>query len=176
MQPHGDNTNQTAPGGAATQDVVGQAQQVAGQATDQAQQKTGELADQLKQQASVHLSNQVDVAADRLGSVSQALQAVSGQLRQQDQPLLAEYAGRTAEQVQRAADHLRGKDITQVVDEAEQFARSNPAVFLAGAFGVGLLAARFLKSSGQGARAEAAGPPAVPALPSAAADGGPATV
>jgi hypothetical protein len=146
---------------AGAQDVAGQAQQMAGQVADQAQQKTGQMAEQIKQQASSRLSGQVDRAAEGLGNLSQALLSVSGQLRQQDQALVAEYTSRTAEQVQRAASYLRGKDVDQLVDEAERFARRQPVVFVSGAFALGLVAARFLKSSGQRAgpdAAQAAGP------------------
>src|ERR671932_770671 len=122
---------------AGTQDVAGQAQQVAAQVADQAQAKTGQVAQQIKQQASARLSGQIDRAPEGLGNLSQALLSVSGQLRQQDQALVAEYTTRTAEQVQRAASYLRGKDIDQLVDEAEGFARRQPVVFLAGGFGVG---------------------------------------
>ena len=142
--------------GAGTQDVVGQAQQVAGQVADRAQQQTGQVAGQIKQQASSRLSGQIDRAAEGLGNLSQALLSMSGQLRQQDQALVAEYTSRTAEQVQRAASYLRGKDVDQLVDEAEQFARRQPVVFISGAFALGLVAARFLKSSGQRAGPDAA--------------------
>ena len=141
---------------AGTPDVAGQAQQLAGQVADQAQQQTGQVAEQIKQQASSRLSGQIDRAAEGLGNLSQALLSMSGQLRQQDQARVAAYTSRTAEQVQRAASYLRGKDIDQLVDEAEGFARRQPVVFLAGAFGLGVVAARFLKSSGQRAGPDAA--------------------
>jgi hypothetical protein len=69
---------------AGTQDVAGQAQQMAAQVADQAQAKTGQVAQQIKQQASSRLSGQIDRAAEGLGNLSQALLSVSGQLRQQD--------------------------------------------------------------------------------------------
>jgi hypothetical protein len=147
---------------AGTQEVAGQAQQMAGQVADEAEAKTGQVAEQLKQQASSRLSSQIDRAAEGLGSLSQALLSVSGQLRQQDKALVAEYTTRSAEQVQRAASYLRGKDVDQLVDEAEDFARRQPVVFVSGAFALGLVAARFLKSSGQrtGPDVAQAGPPA----------------
>lgn len=152
--------------GAGTQDMVGQAQQVAGQVAEQAQAKTGQVAEQIKQQASSRLSGQIDRAAEGLGNLSQALLGVSGQLRQQDQALVAEYTTRTAEQVQRAARYLRGKDLDQLVDEAERFARRQPVVFVSGAFALGLVAARFLKSSGQ--RTAPAPAPVLAATPASA--------
>ena len=42
--------------------------------------------------------------------------------------------------------YLRGKDFDRMVDDLEGFARRQPALFLGGAFMLGLLAARFLKS------------------------------
>ena len=148
---------------AGAQGAVDQAQQMVDQVTNQAQQTTGQVAEQVKQQAAAHVSSRIDQAADGLGSVTQALQAVSGQLRQQEQPLLAECADRVAEQVQRAAGYLQGKNLDQLVNDVEQFARQQPAVFVAGAFTLGLLAARFLKSSG------AATPPDQLMLPSSQA-------
>jgi hypothetical protein len=160
-RPAGSSAAQGSPTGAGTQDVVGQSQQTARQVADQAQDKTGQVAQQVKQQASSRLSGQIDRAAEGLGAVSQTLQDLSGQLRGQNQTMLGDYTDGAAEQVQRVAGYLRGKDLDELVAETERFARRQPVVFVAGAFGLGLVVARFLKSSGQGA----GGQTTQPALP-----------
>jgi hypothetical protein len=43
--------------------------------------------------------------------------------------------------------YLEARDIQDLVGEAESLARRSPALFLGGAFTLGVLAARFLKSS-----------------------------
>jgi hypothetical protein len=49
--------------------------------------------------------------------------------------------------VERVANYLRERDFHQLVNDAEDFARRSPAVFLGSAFVLGLAASRFLKSS-----------------------------
>lgn len=45
---------------------------------------------------------------------------------------------------------MRERDANELIGEAENLARSRPAVFLGGAFVLGVAAARFLKSSSSG--------------------------
>jgi len=132
-----------------TQEVRDQAQQKTGEVIDQAKAKTGEVVGQVQQQAKSQLSIQKDRAAEGLGSVSQALRQTGDQLRQGDNAPVAQYTDKVAEQVDRVSTFLRERDINQIVNEVEHYARRQPAVFLGGAFALGLLAARFLKSSGQ---------------------------
>jgi hypothetical protein len=74
--------------------------------------------------------------------------------------MLATGADRLAETTERLATNLEGKDLDQIVDEVEQFARRQTALFLGGAFALGLVAARFLKSSsGSRARSMYTSPP-----------------
>ena len=48
------------------------------------------------------------------------------------------------------ADYVQRADVREMMNEVEDFARRRPAVFIGSAFAVGLLAARFLKSSREG--------------------------
>ncbi len=59
----------------------------------------------------------------------------------------AQYADRAADQIQRVSGYLGGRDISQIADEAEDWARREPVLALGGAFVLGVLAARFIKSS-----------------------------
>jgi len=132
------------------QKVVEQARQAAEPVVGQAQEKAGQLLDQVTTQASSRLGGQIGRGSELLSTMSHAVHSMSDQLREQDQPMLAGVADQAAVRVQRAANYLRGKDVDQLVAETERFARRQPVVFLGGAFVVGLLAARFLKSSGSG--------------------------
>ena len=51
--------------------------------------------------------------------------------------------------LRRMSDTLRGKDLDQIVRDAETFARQRPAAFIGAAAIAGFLAVRFLKSSSQ---------------------------
>jgi hypothetical protein len=139
--------------GATGGDAVQQAKDKAGEVVDQAQQKTGEVVDQAKQQAASQLSVQKDRAAEGLGSVADALRQTSQQLQQQQAAgPIGDYAARAADQIDRFSTYLQHRDVNQIVGEVERFARREPVLFLGGAFALGALAARFLKSSSDQAR------------------------
>jgi hypothetical protein len=60
--------------------------------------------------------------------------------------LTARYGDSLAQQVEQVSHYLEQKDLRELVRDVEVFARRNPAVFIGGAFALGMLAARFLKS------------------------------
>jgi hypothetical protein len=136
-------------GGTKGEDVVQQTQEKAGQVADQAQQMAGQVVDQAKQQATSQLDARKNQAVDSLGTVAQALRQTGQQLRQNDQGMIAQYADKAAERVEQFTGQLRNKDVQTVVRDVERYARQQPAVFLGGAFVLGLLGARFLKSTAQ---------------------------
>ena len=59
------------------------------------------------------------------------------------------YVDQAADQVERLSEYVRERDVVQIAGDVEKFARREPALFLGGAFVLGLCAARFLKSSAQ---------------------------
>jgi hypothetical protein len=61
--------------------------------------------------------------------------------------LTARYSGTAANQIEKAARYFERHDVRAMMRDAEGFARRNPAIFLGAAFALGMLAARFLKSS-----------------------------
>jgi len=130
-------------------DVKQEVQDTAGQVIGQAQETVGKVVDQVKGSASSQLSNQKDRVAETIGSVAQVIRSASEGLQNQDQWSLAEYTDNAATRAEQLSDYLRNRDLREISIQVEHFARRQPTLFLAGAFGVGLLAARFLKSSAQ---------------------------
>jgi len=137
----------TTPATGTTRDMANQAKETAGQVAADAQQAAGQVVDQARQQVSSRLAGQKDRAAEGLTSVAQALRQTGQQLRDQDQQGVTGYIENAASQVERVSNYLRQNDLGQLVDDVEGFARRQPALFLGGAFVLGLLGARFLKSS-----------------------------
>jgi len=131
----------------ATREVTGQVKETVGQVADQAQQAAGQVIDQARQQVSSRLAGQKDRAAEGLTSVAHALRQTSQQLREQDQQTVTGYIESAASQVERVSNYLRQNDLGGLIDDVEHFARRQPALFLGGTFVLGLLGARFLKSS-----------------------------
>jgi hypothetical protein len=115
---------------------------------DQAKETISNVASQAGSKVASRLDMQKDRAADGLGSVAQTLRQTSDQLRDQDKgAAFQEYIASAADQVDRLSGFLRSTNVNQMINQVEQFARRQPALFLGGAFALGLIATRFLKSS-----------------------------
>lgn len=86
-------------------------------------------------------------AALTLSSVASTLLNSSSQLKDEQQAMAGEYVGKAAEQIDRLAQYIQNADPGQLADEVQRFARRRPAVFIGAAFALGVIGARFLKSS-----------------------------
>lgn len=135
------------PGMSGSTSVTEQAKQATGQVAEQVKETTGQVADLAREQVSTRLSGQKDRAAEGLTSVADALRQTGQQLRGQDQQMVTDYIDSAAQQVERISNYLRQNDLGRLVDDIEGLARRQPGLFLGGAFALGLLGARFLKSS-----------------------------
>jgi exonuclease VII large subunit len=115
----------------------------------QTQQQASQLMDKAQAQAKSRLTTQKHQATQGLQSLAQTLDQTSQQLQQQGQDSLAQYATKAGDQVEQLTHYLQQRDINELMDEAQDYARGHPISFLAGAFALGFTAARFLKSSSQ---------------------------
>lgn len=122
-----------------------------GGAVEQAKARVEQIADKAQQQASEKarsaLAQGKARAADTLSGVASSLLLSSQQLREQNHDSVSRYIERAATQLDHAAHYLQTAEPGELVDRVESFARRQPALFIGGAFALGLLGARFLKSS-----------------------------
>jgi hypothetical protein len=102
---------------------------------------------QARDRATSSLSESRHEAADRIGGIAGAFRSTSNHLRAENQPGVAKLTDSLAEQVERLSSYLRDRDLRSVRDDLENLARRQPAIALGAALAVGLLGARFLKSS-----------------------------
>ena len=105
------------------------------------------VAERVRDTATAQLSTQKTRATEQLGSIAQAVRQTSQPLRDNQQDAIAQFVEKAADQIERFSSQLRDKDIPELLDDAQRFARRQPAVFIGGAFALGIVAARFLKSS-----------------------------
>ena len=110
------------------------------------------MVDRVKDTAAAQLTTQKMRATEALGSVAAAIRQSSQPLRDNNQAMLADYAGKAADQLEQFSARLRERDLTELMDDAKRFARRQPALFVGIAFAAGVIAARFLKSSPDGQR------------------------
>ena len=118
---------------------------------NQAGVSTG-MVDRARQTAAAQLTTQKSRAAEALGSVAAALRQSSQPLRDNNQVTLADYAGKAADQLEQLSSRFRERDLTELMNDVNRFARRQPALFVGAAFAAGVLATRFLKSSPDGQR------------------------
>jgi hypothetical protein len=91
-------------------------------------------------------------ASDTLGDFAGAVRGMTQPLRDGGQTQIADYVNKAADGIERWASELRQQDLEDAMRAVQQFARRQPAMFLGLAFGAGLVAARFLKSSSETGR------------------------
>ena len=109
--------------------------------------QSGGLVGKVREQATSQLNTQKDRATEGLGSVAHAVRETTQRLRDEKHDTVARYAEQAADQIERFSERLRNKDVGELVSDAQQLARRQPALFVGGAFALGLLGARFMKSS-----------------------------
>lgn len=105
------------------------------------------LVDQVRQRATAGLESQKQRATEGLGRVAQAVRGTGDQLRGQEHSSFAEYVDKAAEQIERVSRRIEEKEVGELVDDVRRAARRHTAAVAGSAFVLGLLTARFLKSS-----------------------------
>jgi len=103
---------------------------------------------ELTQKAEDSAENAKSRMADQVRAIAGAMRSASDELRKNDQAGFAQAAQKLEQKVEQAAEFLRNKSPREMRDDLETAARREPIWFLGGAFMLGLLAARFLKSTG----------------------------
>ena len=101
----------------------------------------------VREQATSQLNTQKDKATEGVASVAHAVRDTTQRLREEKHDTVARYVEQAADQVERFSERLKNKDVGELLNDAQRLARRQPALFVGGAFAVGLLGARFLKSS-----------------------------
>ena len=125
---------------------------IGGNGTGQAAEvksKVKEVAMSARERATERLEERVDAqkgrATHQLTDLSRSLRMASDNLPGDNG--VGRYMELAASQVDNLASFLDNADVAELVDDVEAFARRQPAAFLGGAFALGILGARFLKSS-----------------------------
>ena len=138
------------------QQIKGDVQAQATEIASEAKQQAGEMIGQAKEQAANAFTQQREQAVSGLGSLADALRNTAQSMKESNdgaQAGIAQFVDDAAERLSQSADFLRDKDASQLLHDAQEFARKQPLAFVGAAFGVGIIAARLLKGSGSGSQA-----------------------
>lgn len=138
--------------------VVDKAQVLANQASEEAKQKVTETTAVAKEQAkrvvtqvgeqakSTVEARKSDVAHE-LGSVADVVRQTSYEAGIGTSPAIVDYGQRIADQIEGISSYLDAHGVEDILWDVQDFGRRQPAVYLGGAFMLGLIAGRFLRSS-----------------------------
>jgi len=117
-----------------------------------AKSTAGELAGAAKDVAVTRVQGLFDsnkeAAISQIGAVAHALRNASSELEGRQEPL-ARAARRAADTIESFSQSIEQRDLSDVLESAQDYARRQPALFFGGAVLLGLAAARFLKASGE---------------------------
>lgn len=102
----------------------------------------------IQQKVTSRVDEHKNRAADGLGGIADVIRSASDDLRVENETL-ASYVDAAGDQMRRLADQIRERGVADMMDDVHQFARRRPALFIGGAFVLGIGLARFLKSSAE---------------------------
>ena len=138
--------------------IKGSRGETAGQQAGSAREQIREVKDQVVGQARTSLQQARDRASSSLveskaqiagqfGGMADALRRTTEHLRSEDQQRIAGLTESVARQMDQVAAYLWNKDGRAMRADLENLARRQPAIVLGGALVLGLIGARFLKST-----------------------------
>jgi hypothetical protein len=124
-------------------------------ALGQAKEKGGAVASQAygfaTQKATEAIEDKKANLTEGLSSVAETIRQIGENLTGSAEPtgvsnIAAQYTNTAADKVEQLTGYLERRDFKGLVRDLEDLAHKNPAIFLGGAFALGILAARFFKS------------------------------
>lgn len=133
---------------------TGAAGNTSGGATETVGAVTTQAVGQVKEKAASVIDEQKGNLASGISSVADSIRQIGENIGGKDDnnqiaALAGKYGDTLAGQVEKFSSYIEDRELKELVRDVEQFAKRNPALFVGGAFMLGILAARFLKSSGQ---------------------------
>jgi hypothetical protein len=127
--------------------------QAGGEGRTGVREKIGEqartAARQAREKAGNAFAERKTEVAGQVSSVADAVRNSSSQLRGSGHDQIAGITESIAEQAERAASYLRDADLRSIRRDFEDLARRQPMLVIGGALALGLIGARFLRSSGR---------------------------
>lgn len=128
------------------QEVAHEAQKKVSETASAAKEQVTRTATRVGEQAKNTVDARMSDVAHELGSVADAVRQTSNEVGDRNQTI-ARYGEKFAEQIEGVSSYLDERSLDDVLGDVQDFARRQPAVFLGGAFMLGVMVGRFLRSS-----------------------------
>ena len=127
-------------------DFLDQAGDLAKEQISQLSVTAQEIAADATTKAQAALDQQRTLGADYVASLAGAVNRAASEF-EDPMPFAAKYIREAAEQIDSMAGIVRDRNLKELVGEAQDFARRQPALFFGGAMLLGFAALRFLRSA-----------------------------
>lgn len=123
--------------------------EVLGHVAEQAMHQVGQITDTAKVKGFSWLADQKIQASGTLETTARAFVDIGHRLEQQGQGPIGQSLSLAGEKIEQFTRTLKDRDVDELYSDIEDLARRQPVYFFGGALILGLLAARFLKSTTQ---------------------------
>ena len=130
------------------------------EALDKAKTAASDVFETGKARAEDELVHGKSFVARQVADAARAAKVAADDLRQHDQAMLAQWADAAADGMNQAANGIEGRSVGEIFHQVEDFARRQPAIFLAGVALAGFAAARFAKAARDNSVAPSSAPTA----------------
>jgi hypothetical protein len=135
------------------------------EAVSQAQEQAVKIVGQARKQVTASVKTQTSRGATIASVLGSSLHDAGSQLREQNEAAVATYLDQAADQIEQVGSMLENQEYGELIGAVQGFARRQPVLFFAAAVAVGIVGARFLRSSAsQGASQKQRGPDAYAGL------------
>jgi len=118
--------------------------------------KIGEMAAPLKDKAEQLAEDQKEVGTGHMRTLATAVHGAAREL-ESGMPKIANAVHDVAQKIEETADDLRTRNIDELFEGFDRYARQQPAIVFGGALMAGFVLTRFLKSSAHAAPVEPTG-------------------
>ena len=105
-----------------------------------------EIAEPLKDKAEQLAQQQKQVGSGHMRKLATAVDAAAREL-EPEMPKIANSVHEVAHRIEKTADDLRNRNMDELFEEFDRYARKQPAIVFGGALVAGFVLSRFLKSS-----------------------------
>lgn len=140
-----------AEGGSPGTESTEQLKTEAAEAADDLRRHGEEAAATVRDRATAFAQEQKEAGARQVDSLARAVNRAAEEL-EQSSPQLAGYARHAASSVDTLSHSLRDRSLSDLFNDANQYARREPVVFFGAAMAAGFALSRFLRSSAQHAQ------------------------
>jgi hypothetical protein len=131
------------------------------EAVNQAQEQAVKIVSQARKQVTASVKSQTSRGATIATVLGSSLHDAGSQLREQDEAAVATYLDQAADQIEQVGAMLENQQYGELIGAVQAFARRQPVLFFTATVAVGVVAARFLRSSAsQGSSRAQRGPDA----------------